>query len=223
MKLNKTIAGAALALVIAAGSVSSASAADFTVTPDKTANLVAAADTIVVTLANVPASTGVYVRLCAGTAATIAAARPTDCFGQGAWVSTDARALGMGATSALAPVKLAVQAAFKATKEIDCRKDGCGIHVRRDHFGSTDLTLDRFIPVTFAAPAATAKASLVANKVYVAVSNAKGKKVTFVVGKKKIVRTALSDKYVFSAGVMAGKSVKVSATLAGKELVAASF
>jgi hypothetical protein len=147
------------------------------------------------------------------------------------WASSLAAALRQGATEAAEPKAVSVVAQFSsAGKTIDCAVVACGIHVRRDHFGGTDFSLDRFIPVTFAAaaPAApiapTAVASVAAGKVKIQVANAKGQKVTFVVGSKKYVRTLNSDAYTFTAAAAKGaKTVKVSAVLGSRSIGSAQL
>lgn len=228
-----SMAIAALTAVAALGASTPAQAADFSVTADKSKNLVAAGDTVTVTLANLPTGQGVYLRLCAGTLADVAKARPADCVGMDktVWASSLAAALRQGATDAAEPKAVAVVAQFtSAGKTIDCAVVACGIHVRRDHFGGTDFSLDRFIPVTFAAaaptaPAApTAVASVAAGKVKIQVANAKGQKVTFVVGNKKYVRTVNSDAYTFTAAAAKGaKTVKVSAVLGSRSIGSAQL
>jgi hypothetical protein len=151
--------------------------------------------------------------------------RPALCFGQGAWVSTDAAQLGFGAGDATKPVVLAVQAAFTSNgTAVDCTVDACGIHVRRDHNGGgADYSLDRFIPVTFgAAPAATAVAKIAGGKLTITVANAKGKQATFVVNGKKYVRNVTNDSFVFSVAAPKGK-VAVSAGLDRKQLTKVSL
>jgi hypothetical protein len=104
------------------------------------------------------------------------------------------------------------------------------VNATRDDFGGTDFSLDRFIPVTFeaaapTAPAApTAVASVAAGKVKIQVANAKGQKVTFVVGSKKYVRTLNSDAYTFTAAAAKGaKTVKVSAVLGSRSIGSAQL
>jgi hypothetical protein len=147
------------------------------------------------------------------------------------WASSLAAALRQGATDAAEPKAVAVVAQFtSAGKTIDCAVVACGIHVRRDHFGGTDFSLDRFIPVTFAATAPTAPAvptavaSVAAGKVKIQVANAKGQKVTFVVGNKKYVRTVNSDAYTFTTAAAKGaKTVKVSAVLGSRSIGSAQL
>ncbi|MEY4043690.1 MAG: hypothetical protein RL529_1257 [Actinomycetota bacterium] len=160
MKKNSiaTVAIAALTAVSALAAVAPAQAADFSVTADKTQNLTIAGDVVTVTANNVPAGEGIYLRLCAGTLADAAKGRPADCVGMDktVWASTDAGSLAQHASDATKPLKVPVVAQFTSgDKTIDCTKVACGIHVRRDHLGgSTDYTLDRFIPVTFGTAAA---------------------------------------------------------------------
>jgi hypothetical protein len=141
------------------------------------------------------------------------------------WASSLAAALRQGAIDASGPKAVPVVAQFTAGgKTIDCQAVACGIHVRRDHFGGTDLSLDRFIPVTFVPAAAKAQASVVAGKVQFQVSNAKGQKVTFVVAGKKYVRAINADTYTFSVAAAKGaKSVKTSAVLASRSIGSATL
>ena len=161
---NTRMAAAAVATLTAIASftaVAPAHAADFSVTADKTQNLTIAGDTVTVTASNIPAGEGIYLRLCTGTLADAAKGRPADCVGMDktVWASTDAGSLAQHASDATKPLQVPVVAQFtSAGKTIDCTQVACGIHVRRDHLGgSTDFTLDRFIPLTFGAAAATPK------------------------------------------------------------------
>ena len=162
MKKNRLAILTVTALAaVSAFAAAPAQAADFGVTADKTQHLTIAGDTVTVTLANVPAGQGVYLRLCAGTLADVAKARPVDCVGMDktVWASTDATALAQHASDATKPQSVPVVAQFtSAGKAIDCTVVACGLHVRRDHLGgSTDFALDRFIPVTFGVAVETAK------------------------------------------------------------------
>ena len=225
---NKKYAVAALATALVAGlfgAAAPAQADSFSVSADKSQYLNTAGDKVTVTLNGVPAGQGVYVRLCKGSLAEVTKARPTACFGQGAWVSTDAKQLGFGAGDATKPVVLDVQAAFTSNGvAVDCSVDACGIHIRRDHNGgSADFSLDRFIPVTFgAAPVASATAALAGGKVSVTVANAKGSKVIFVVAGKKYVRNVTNNEFVFSVPAPKGKFV-VSAGFERKQLTKVSL
>jgi hypothetical protein len=222
-----SVAIAALTAVAALTATTPAQAADFSVTADKSQNLGLAGDTVTVTLANLPAGQGVYLRLCAGTLTDVVKARPTDCVGMDktVWASSSPAALAQGATDASKPKAVAVVAQFtSAGKTIDCAAVSCGIHVRRDHFGGTDFSLDRFIPVTFGAPAPSAVAAVVAGKVQIQVANAKGQTVTFVVAGKKYVRAINSDKYTFTVAAAKGaKSVKAAAVLASRSIGSATL
>jgi hypothetical protein len=216
-----------LTAVAALTATTPAQAADFAVTVDKSQNLSLAGDTVTVTLANLPAGQGVYLRLCAGTVADVVKARPADCVGMDktVWASSSPAALAQGATDASKPKAVAVVAQFtSAGKTIDCAAVSCGIHVRRDHFGGTDFSLDRFIPVTFGAPAPSAVAAVVAGKVQIQVANAKGQKVTFVVAGKKYVRAINTDNYTFTVAAAKGaKSVKAAAVLASRSIGSATL
>lgn len=152
--MKKIAAISATAIVLAAGLAVPAQAADFSVTADKSTNLIAAGDTVTVSLANIPTDAGLYVRLCQGTPADAMKGRPANCFGQGAWVSTFAASKAQGAADATAPIKLAVKAQFTSgANGVDCLTQACMIHIRRDHMAPTDFSLDRVIPVTFTAEA----------------------------------------------------------------------
>jgi hypothetical protein len=157
MKMNSiaTVAILALTAVSALAAVAPAQAADFSVTADKTQNLTIAGDVVTVTANNVPAGQGIYLRLCAGTLADAAKGRPADCVGMDktVWASTDAGSLAQHASDATKSLQVPVVAQFTSgDKTIDCTQVACGIHVRRDHLGgSTDYSLDRFIPLTFGA------------------------------------------------------------------------
>jgi hypothetical protein len=223
-----TVAVAALTAISALVATAPAQAADFGVTADKTQHLTIAGDVVTVTVANVPAGQGVYLRLCAGTLADVAKARPADCVGMDktVWASTAASSLAQHASDATQPLKVPVVAQFtSAGKTIDCTIVACGIHVRRDHLGgSTDFTLDRFIPLTFGAPVPAAHPSVVAGKVQIHVADANGQSVTFVVAGKKYVRTVNSDDYTFTVAAAKGaKSVKVAAVLASRSIGAATL
>jgi hypothetical protein len=163
MKKNSipTVAIAALTAVSALIATAPAQAVDFSVSADKTQNLTVTGDVVTVTANNVPAGQGIYLRLCAGTLADAAKGRPADCVGMDktVWASTDAGSLAQHASDASKPLQVPVVAQFTSgDKTIDCTKVACGIHVRRDHLGgSTDYTLDRFIPLSFGAAAVAAK------------------------------------------------------------------
>lgn len=224
-RASAALATAALATTALIGAVAPAHADTFTVTADRSQHLTVAGDKVTVTLAGVPAGQGVYVRLCKGTMADVMKGRPTLCFGQGAWISTDAAQLAYGAGDATKPVVLAVQAAFTSNgTAVDCSVDACGIHIRRDHNGgSADYSLDRFIPVTFgAAPAAAATVAVKAGKVQFTVSNAKGNQATFVVNGAKYVRSVTNDSFVFAVAAPKGKFA-VSANVLRKQVVKAAL
>jgi hypothetical protein len=219
-KMRVSALAIAALTAVAGFTTAPAQAADFSVSATKTTNLIAVGDTTTVTLGGVPEGAGVYVRLCAGSLADVVKARPASCFGQGAWVSLAASSLGQGAKTAAAPVVLAVQAKFKSgATEIDCSVQACGIHIRRDHLAGTDFSLDRFIPVTFASTAASAKAAFVDGSVQITVANLKGTKAIFTVAGKKYVRNVTNDNYVFSVKATAGKTVNVGVAVSRKAVL----
>jgi hypothetical protein len=123
----------------------------YAVTAAPTTGLDRAGDTVAVTVTGLAADAGVYVRLCAlGSGGRPAA---DACDGQGRWVRetypygpypTDDSVVKPSA----GPVSLDVQARFGS---VDCTLVTCGVHVRRDHLAPSDTSLDRAIPLTFAA------------------------------------------------------------------------
>lgn len=201
MTTNKIVIAIASSLALVGAGVMPANATALSVSADKSQNLVAAGDTVTVTLSDVPANQGVYVRLCKGTLAEVSQARPTQCFGQGAWVSHSTVQQGFGAGNAALPVALAVQAQFDS---VNCLADACGIHIRRDHSGgSSDYSLDRFIPVTFAtvsvsAPVLRNAVARANGKVQFTIINKKGKTVTVWVGAKRVVKKITSNNFTVS-------------------------
>lgn len=232
MKNTRTkIIGFSSAALIAASvltGLGAAQAADFSVVADKSANLAPTGQVVNVTLANLPASTGVYVRLCAGTLEEASKARPANCAGMAdtAWVSSNPAALGQGAKAITGPIALNVPASFvSGATTVDCTKVACGIAVRRDHLGGTsDYSLDRFIPVTFAsAVVAKTSVALAGSKVNFTILNQQGKKITFVVGYARYTKVAGSDEFTFSTKAPKDKNFSASAYVGSKKLVGASL
>jgi len=153
MKKYAKPALALLALAVAASTVSAmpALAADpFSVTLSASTDLVRTGQSITATLTNVPAGEGVYVEFCAQPAT--AGARPTACYGQGAWATPNSAMWPYGAVDIAAPVTVSTALTFTATdtSSVDCSAQVCGVFVRRDHLAGSDTTLDTFLPVTFA-------------------------------------------------------------------------
>jgi hypothetical protein len=223
-KIAVVLSGAVLATTVALP----AQATGFSVTADRSSGLVAAGDTVNVTLTGVPADQGVYVRLCKGTLAEVSQARPTDCFGQGAWVSLSSTQQLYGAGNAASPVALAVQAEFGS---VNCLVDACGIHIRRDHNGgSSDYSLDRFIPVTFTSPNVSAPAPTLNNsvarqngKISFTIVNKKGKTVTVWVGNKRLVKKITSNNFVVTLPVSKAKWFQAVAYVGGTKLLSKKF
>lgn len=219
---SKNIAIASIALIATLAGANSAIAATFNATADRTSGLASVGDKVNVTLTDIPAEQGVYVRLCAGSLTDVATARPANCFGQGAWVSTSAAAQAQGAGDASKVVSLAVQAQFTSgSTAVDCTLQACGIHIRRDHMGgATDYSLDRFIPVSFGVAAvAKTSATLSAGKVNFEIVGQKGKLVSFKYGSKAIEKRVTSDDFKASMAVASNtKTLNVSISVAGKAL-----
>ncbi|WP_296632258.1 hypothetical protein [Rhodoluna sp.] len=206
------LGAAALTALSAMVAVAPAQAADFSVTADKSVGLNAAGDTVNVTLNNLPADTGVYVRLCAGSAADALKARPTSCFGQGAWASNAATSIAQHASDASKPIALAVQASFvSGTTAVNCLTQACSIHIRRDHLNPTDFSLDRVVPVTFAdLTTQSATAAVVAKKLAVTLNNVDGEKVVISVSNKKYTRVVKGAVYVAKLPLPANKKLKAA-------------
>lgn len=223
------LGAAALTTVSLLASVAPAQAADFSVTADKTTGLALTGQVVNVTVSDLPAATGIYIRLCAGTLAEVTKARPTACAPTAStvWVSNNPVALAQGGKALTGPVSLPVPATFASGETVvDCTKVACGIAVRRDHLGSTDFSLDRFIPVTFAAvPVVVVKSgvALASSKVTINVVNQKGKKITFFVGSKKFTRVATSDNFEFSAPAPKAEWFIASAYVGAKKIVSKKF
>lgn len=219
---------AALTAASLVAGVAPAQANEFSVVADKTTNLALTGQVVNVTVSNLPAATGVYLRLCAGTAADAVKARPAACTSMNdtAWVTTNPAALGQGAKPLAGPVALKVPSTFVAAGvTIDCAVSACGIAVRRDHLGgAADFSLDRFVPVTFAA-AVVAKTAVVleGSKVNFTILNQKGKKVSFMVGYKKYTRVANSDNFSFSANAPKDKKFSASAYVGNRKIVGKSL
>jgi hypothetical protein len=154
-RYRRALAAVTATVVVGAVAVAAAPAATsaetFSVGVAPTTDLDPAGDTVTVTLNNLPADQGVYVRLCVQPQPGTRPASAT-CDGQGVWVvenfpygptPTD----GSVVKPSAGPVTIPVRAAFG---DIDCLTTTCGVFTRRDHpAGATDLTLDTFTALTF--------------------------------------------------------------------------
>ena len=118
----------------------------FTLTVEPTSGL-EATDTVTITLSGTPAGNGLYVRQCN---APVGEDRPTSCNGTGMWATLPAGSPALGGTFAPSEgtFELPVEQVYG---EVDCTVVQCGIHTRRDHNDGSDTSLDRFVPITFAA------------------------------------------------------------------------
>lgn len=106
-----------------------------------------------ITLTGVPEDKGVYVYFCAEPPA---GQRPAegDCDEDQVWAVESypygvPPADGSVRKPSAGAFPLSVHATFG---DVDCRATTCGVFVRRDHRDMSDTSLDRFMPVTFAAP-----------------------------------------------------------------------
>ena len=163
--MRSTRIAAALAAVAVISLAAPAQAnTTFDATLSRSTNLAAGGDTIAVTVTNLPNGSGLYVRQCV--AATTAGARAGNCNGQGIWVTTTVPAGTPGTVAPGGIISLPVVASYvTSTGTVDCTKTQCGVFVRRDHFGPTDLSLDRFIPITFVGDAIARPADAITVKV----------------------------------------------------------
>ena len=218
LKLTTTL-GLATALTASLG-LPAAQADGMALKIDKVSMLNAAGDTITANVSGLAGDQGIYVRLCAipAEASTNTSARPTQCDGQGKWVSNLVASQVIGAGKAAEPIKLDVKAVFIVKDAtVDCTKVACAIHTRRDHFGgAADFTLDRYYPVSFGAP--VAQATFKSGRLAVSVTGAAGQKIAFKVGNRLYNRTATSQNFVFSLASKA-KAVTVSAAIDGKSVL----
>lgn len=228
MNYKKSLIALTVSASLAVAAAAPAMATGFSVSSGKSTNLVAAGDTVTVTLSGIPTDEGVYVRLCKGTLAEVTQARPTACFGQGSWVSLSSTQQLYGAGNAANPVALAVQAQFD---NVNCLVDACGIHIRRDHNGgSSDYSLDRFIPVTFANPSVSAPAPTPVNsvarshgKISFTIVNHKGKTVTVWVGARKVVKKVTSNNFVVTVPASSAAWYQAVAYVGGAKVLSKKF
>lgn len=195
-------------------------ATTYDVQVSKTTAIESSGDTINVTLKGLTYNQGVYVRFCA-TAGE--GARPTDCDGQGIWASLDATQIALHATDASGTIALPVKGQFTANGvNVQCKKITCGIFVRRDHLGSGDLSLDKFIPVTFkVSPEASAKAKKIGSNFVFTIANAKGTELKVRVGTvtKNVMPTSDNYTYTTAVGKNKGKLTKLKIVLGSRALV----
>jgi len=227
-KKRNSYASVAVSLLTAASLLATgvpAVASTFTVSADRTSDIKVAGDVINVSLTNLPANSGVYIRLCKATADEASRARPQVCADMRAtkWVTNAPMAVAQGGTLLTgSTVALPVTATFVAgTTNVNCAVDACGVHIRRDHLGgATDFALDRFIPITFTNRVTAQSDVVLANsRVTFTVANQKGKRITFQVGNRKFTRTATSKSFTFSVKAPKRASFESSAFVGSRELV----
>ena len=153
VKKMKFVLVAALAASILAPVSTSTAATTFTAAVNQATNLSRSGETLVITMSGVPEGQGVYVYQCV--ASSDANQRPTKCVGQQGtiWTTKDSGPGSAGSIPFTGSVNINVLHTFiaKDTTTVDCDIAACGIFVRRDHMGgSTDKSLDLFIPISFA-------------------------------------------------------------------------
>jgi hypothetical protein len=217
MKYKKSTS-VALALALASTFFAGpANAAGFSAQLDKAFAFKPAGDVVTVTLDGLPTDQGVYVRLCALPADQTQ--RPTQCDGQGKWVSSSGASRLMGAGNAAEAVKLDVKALFgSGDAQVNCEVVSCAIHTRRDHFGGAgDFALDRYYPISFKTPKVTV--TVKSGKATFAVKNAKGASIKFSVGSRSFGRKITSDSQLITVSLNKGQSVNLKASLASSVLL----
>lgn len=120
-------------------------------------------DSILISLAEIPAGQGVYIRQCYKPAIGLRDVNGLKCNGslqrvsEMIWASTNPVFLRQGAANAAAAMTLVVrsnvvvyEADGKTVKEtLDCGMSDCAIFVHRDHLGLQDTALDTVVPLTF--------------------------------------------------------------------------
>lgn len=196
-----------------------ANASTFEVSIPQAKNLDLASTELTINVSGIPDGQGIYFMLCEGTTAT---PRPTNCSTEyQSWLSTAPASLRMGAVPALPVSEFKIGAKFttRSGAQVDCTNGGCGVLVRRDHFGTTDLSLDRFIPITFAAPRPTANAIIgsFGNRVAVRVFGGAGKNVSIRIA-GRWVKAPLTENNVLKSFRVGAKSVSVEVFLDGQRL-----
>jgi hypothetical protein len=213
----------AAAAAVVAGVSSPALAAPATIAVSPTGQLDRAVASVSVTVGNVPAGQGVYVMYCQQPAA---GARPTACFGRGVWASTDAKMTAQGAVALTGALSLPVALQFtpQGGTAVDCEKTVCGVFVRRDHMGPSDLSLDAFSPIAFVPaikPVVTAVAE--AGRVLFTVQGFNGKTLAIDFGGRAISRAIIADSVKFYVGNSKQKSVLATVTDAGTQVFSQSI
>lgn len=196
-----------------------ANAATFEASIAQATNLDPATTALTINVSGIPDGQGIYFMLCEG---TVTVPRPTNCSTENqAWLSTAPASLRMGAIPALPVNEFKIVSKFttRSGAQVDCTTTSCGVLVRRDHFGTTDLSLDRFIPITFAAPRPAANAIIgsFGNRVAVRVFGGAGKDVSIRIAGRWI-KAPLTENNVLKSFRVGAKSVNVEVFLDGQRL-----
>lgn len=181
-----------------------ANAASFEASIPKATNLDLTNTAVSINVSGIPAGQGIYFMLCEG---SVAIPRPTNCSTEHqSWLSIVPATFRMGAIPALPVNEFKIASSFttRSGAMVDCTKTSCGVLIRRDHFGTADLSLDRFFPVTFAPPRTTATATIgtFGNRVTVRVLGGEGKPLSVRIGGRWITTTLADNNVVktFRAG-----------------------
>lgn len=202
-----------------------ANASGFSVSIPNATNLDPATTALTINVSGIPEGQGIYFMLCAD---TVAIPRPTNCSTESqAWLSVAPSSLRMGAVPAL-PVnefKIVTKFTTRSGVQVDCTKTACGVLVRRDHFGTADISLDRLIPITFAAPAPVAAPRSLTNAIIGSFGNRVAVRVFGGAGKDVSIRVAgrwitssLTENNVLKSFRVGAKTVNVEVFLDGERV-----
>lgn len=141
------IALSVIALVAPMGIATPAQAETFAFASAPLTNLNPAGDTINGGFTKFPTKAGMYIQQCI---APVGTARPVTCSDTlQLWVTA---AGGPGTTSPTGPIAMKVAGSITGKGvAVDCTTTQCGLFFRLDHTAQTDLSEDKFLPITFRA------------------------------------------------------------------------
>lgn len=146
MKLKRSIPAVLAGIVISLVSVNPSHAETFAFSSSPLTNLDPSGATINGGFTKFPTTAGMYIQQCI---APVGTARPATCSDTiQLWVSA---AGGPGTTSPTGPIALKVASTITGKGvTVDCTTTQCGLFFRLDHTAPTDLSEDKFFPITFA-------------------------------------------------------------------------
>jgi hypothetical protein len=162
-KLIKSLTfGLTVVALVTSGAISSPANAvsPLVVTVSKTTSLALAGEAVSVSVTGIPDGQGIYVYQCASILLSPrqGAATCRSGMADSLWLTTNG---GQGSGIASQQNQLTLLRTFSiGSTKFDCAVDACSVFVRRDHMGgSTDFTLDTIVPISFAKPTPTPKAT----------------------------------------------------------------